>query len=263
MRFVSASVLFALCITANIGLARAVSAPAEHWADDEEGARIDVINLYVHGELAVVEDTFEKAGWVKASSNSWGVDVKVVGLFGAHEALSGLNHPIKKAEKLISKILDGKPEPRGIPDPTERGIDTEPVSIEYLNGEPQVAAYEKNTDLLKGRDHFRIFPTTMTDSEKQPIWAISASRDNKVTISVKNRSFLLFTHEPVPNEDIERDFVFASLTKIRAIEEVYKLKFMPASPDKINDAFSEDGIVYEVFLASPQTQASSLTSQTY
>lgn len=93
----------------------------------------------------------------------------------------------------------------------KRTYDDAPVSNLYLYGRKEDLAFEQPVgDNPRKRHHVRFWKTPRTDESGRPIWAGSATYDDRVGFSHTTGQI---THHIAPDVDAERDHLIQSLEK--------------------------------------------------
>ena len=213
------------------------------WTQGSNNQPADPVTIDVHGSLSQLEDTLTDQGWTKADPNT---------------PASAANVAVATAKNLWNQLTNSGA-------PADQAVNKEAVSPQTLDGQPSVAAFERNNDPLAGRDHLRIFDTGQTGADGKPVYAISASQDTGLAVQVNpNPSPLLSaslsmispllaplsalapTHAVNSNVDTERDNVVQSLQKGGAnVQQVHSLQWSGTS------SYGEtvpDGKAYELSL---------------
>lgn len=107
------------------------------------------VNLVVTGSLADLTRALEATGWVAADSRTPWNFIKA-----AASALFRLGHYAEA-----------------------------PVSAQFLNGQAEVVAFNKQSDHNLSRDHMRVYRQGTDPVSGQPIWAIAATRDTALEVA--------------------------------------------------------------------------------
>lgn len=154
------------------------------------GGTTEPISFEIHATPDQLYKALEKAGWVPSQKLSILHSARVFGLL------------------LLDKLHLAKP--------LHISYDNSPMSTLSLNGKPCIAAFEKNNDHHKGRDHLRVFDTGKRDAKGQPILAIAATRDTGCTMFLPK---LGTTHHTDRNIDRERDLIMADLLKTGTVKD--------------------------------------------
>lgn len=222
--------------------ARATWAPPlrGEWSTDPDGSLSDPVNLYLHGSLDQVRQSFEAAGWTEARPKNLENSLRF-GLF----AIPGFLE--RGAVNLWNKIT-GRHDQLTNSDPLYHEVNSEPVDPLEYNGKPEVAAFEKDNNPFGGRHHLRIFDTGKVDDQGQPVWAVAASRDIGLKFDVHRIKTLFLDHVVQPNADMERDVVLRDLRAGNLVKNVqtHTATWPDLGPEHLH---SEDGKVYDVQLS--------------
>ena len=210
----------------------APSTKKAQWAtNDPAGTRkSDPVNLYVHGKLADIVRSFQKAGWSIASAADHA---------GNEEYAAAMKGYLKEAaEAALIPGLDVSQE-------TYHKVNRMPVGNLYLNGKPPLISMEANNHPLSGRDHFRIFATGRKDAAGNNIYAVTASRDEGIKLDLNRKKTAYTNHFTEQNADAERDFTLSTLLASGAKVSVSTLGRSPAGGPK-HGLTSQDGKVYDL-----------------
>ncbi len=191
------------------------------WTDDSHDKTSDPINLYVHGTLADLEARFEKAGWTKADKPGFSSSLAFVGAAVVEEL-----DPYSLAAK--AKVQEM------------------PVSAETLAGRPMLAAFERDTKVIGGRHHFRIFDTGTLDAQGRSVFAIAASQDIGIELDAHRPEQVFLNHRVAKDTDPERDFVLSALKESAVHVDTLPLHY--GAPGVATGADSVDGVAYDVTL---------------
>jgi hypothetical protein len=204
------------------GASRVFTPPtvAPLWAAASDGNPIDLVELYVHGPLTLIQGIFQAQGWAQALAQTIPDDL----VYG------------------ISVLLDS-----GASSVPDWVVQRMPVSPENLCGTPSVAAMEKNNDPFAGRDHFRVFNVGV-DSEGKNVWALSASLDTGLRFDPLRPKQFFINHSSEANEDLERDRVLADLQAADAVASLSTLQLDSTGHAQDNQAYSADGRVYDIVI---------------
>jgi hypothetical protein len=144
---------------------------------DKAGQELEEpMNFVVRGSQAAIEQALTSQGWVKANARTAGAFAKVG----------------------LSVLFHWGREPEG------------PVSEQYLDGQAETMAFNKNSDFNLARDHMRVYrlgPDT---------WAIAATRDIALEITPPRRegwhlSAPGFGHHVDRAVDAERDMIMRDM----------------------------------------------------
>jgi hypothetical protein len=220
------------------GLGKTIDAP-QSTADVYGLQPDDPVTLVISGPLANLEAALTQTGWTPVSPRNAVNDVRM-----------GL--------AVVFKVGNGA---------------DAPVFTRYLNGKTSVAAYTKNADHARGRDHLRIYALAADAQTGAPRWAITATRDIAVTLEVHTplaktgKSSLSANHATDPHIDAERDLIMHDLLAADAVTdwEVVEGRRTHSVPGKesgvvIGGYYETDGQVYAVTLA-PRVVAKSRAAQ--
>jgi len=233
------------------------SLPTEaEWSRNVDGQRSGLINLYLHGSLESLMQDFIKAGWTESSEydrkDNRAYLHAAAQFLAAREALHIYGDSPELQKKLKDKLQDSvfrnRIEARARQ--VEEVIASMPVSDEYVCGKLQVAAFEKDNEVIGGRHHFRIFDLGQVDVQGQPVWGISATQDIGLYFDFDHkllkRGFL--NHKIQFNADGERNKLLSDLESIQAVVDVvpFPVAFSCSAPG--DHAYSKDGENLEIFL---------------
>ena len=83
-----------------------------------------------------------------------------------------------------------------------------PVSVEYLFGRAQDAAFLRQLSFMRSRHHFRIWKAPFAGPAGEPVWAGTANLDASL-VFLRHR----FVHRIDPEIDLERDYILATFGK--------------------------------------------------
>jgi undecaprenyl-diphosphatase len=122
---------------------------------------------------------------------------------------------------------------------------TAPMTPTFWNTKVPTFGFQKptETNTLRSRHHFRIWKTTLVQTEGSSVYVGTGSLD----VGAK---WGFVTHKISPDIDTEREFLFNSLQKNKLIKSFQKEKFV--TPDIgmnfSGDQFFSDGYVYIIFI---------------
>ncbi len=131
----------------------------------------DPLNLVVIGSASQIQQAFEKAGWVAAQ---------------------------EKTGKSIWKTVEAMS--------SDTGYGEAPVSQLYLFGRAEDMAWERMFNTFTKRHHLRLWQTTASTHDRQPIWLGAATHDTGLDIHPG-----VISHATDPDLDDERSGVSADL----------------------------------------------------
>ncbi len=146
-------------------------AHAPQRTQTKEGTPGDPLNLVVIGSASRIQQAFEKAGWLAAQ---------------------------EKTGKSIWKTIGAMA--------SDSGYGEAPVSQLYLFGRPEDMAWERMFNTFTKRHHLRLWQTTATTPDGQPIWLGAATHDIGIDIHPG-----VISHATDPDLDDERSGVAADL----------------------------------------------------
>jgi hypothetical protein len=99
----------------------------------------------------------------------------------------------------------------------ERPYDQAPVSNLFLFGRKEDRAFERPVgDDPKQRHHVRFWKSTQVDDQGRPLWAGSATYDQRVGLSHTTGQI---THHIATDVDAERDYLFDTLRKTGSLKD--------------------------------------------
>jgi len=218
------------------------------WVDASDGSPSDVVNLYVHGSIDALRDALLDAGWTQAFPRNIGVDLLYAVSVGLDVIPVAINWASRQVQKLIIDLFHTQGKPKNLPNPVDYLIQRMPVAPEDLCGRPSAFAFEMNNNPIGGRDHFRVYSLPEKDAQGVTVWAIAASRDERIIFDIHRPASFFMNHEPQPNEDFERDYVLDALESMKVVEKVETIQLKPTVVHPENGAFSGDDRVYDVTL---------------
>jgi hypothetical protein len=180
------------------------------------------ITLYLKApRLEDVRAAFRQAGWTEAAKNSW---LNRVGY-----SFAALTAAFTSRYSLIQSL---------------------PISTHLFRGQPFVAAFEKNVDPLGRRHHCRLFDLGLVDKQGNRVWAMSASRDVDLSLTLTRPTQAFLTHAIEPNVDLERDLIIEDLRRSGGIEELRAIKVRGTAALREGRAYSADGRIYILRISS-------------
>jgi hypothetical protein len=149
-----------------------------------KGKSADLVNILLVGSREQVQSAFTAAGWRPSDNAS---THSVLREFGAFLTFS--NYP------------------------------TEPISIQWLNGQPQELAFQKSFDSYAKREHLRLWsePSTVLG---QSAWLSAYTRETGAALSLKNHKFI---HRIDRNLDDGVNMLVRDLTLAGCVEAVRQL----------------------------------------
>ncbi|HEY9721913.1 MAG TPA: LssY C-terminal domain-containing protein [Oscillatoriaceae cyanobacterium] len=146
-----------------------------------------------------------------------------------------------------------------------------PVSAQYLNGQVETMAFNKNVDYNRGRDHLRVFSLGKDPKTGQDMWAVAAVRDDALSITFPHPDTHgkiwpwewtwhkpMLSHASDSDIDGERDLVMQDLLRSGLVQNWAAVDGKPPAVAqktplgdgryKLLNRYPTDGQVYEVNL---------------
>lgn len=188
---------------------------------DPKGGMHEPLCMEITGTREALTRALAKAGWIQAEDATLGAQLRT----DLSLAVAGTG---------LGKVIDFNE-------------NNSPVSPMYVDGKPQVLAFDKNDDHHQARDHLRIYPTGKTDAQGRPIWQLAATRDVEYQLNL--RSFQA-THHIDRNIDRERNMVMADLLNAGAVEDWTVAQGVPdpTTAAHLQRSYETDNQVFQVTL---------------
>lgn len=198
---------------------------------DAAGAELEEpMNFVVRGSKEAITQALTSQGWVPANPRTVGSFIKVG----------------------LSVLFHWGREPQG------------PVSEQYLNGQGEAMAFNKNSDFNLARDHMRVYDLGKDPTTGESVWAIAASRDVALEISPPKLQGLHLSapgigHLTDRRVDAERDMIMRDLLASGLVKDwaavsgdrAPGLEGQVQANGKLNiRGYETDGRVYQVTLGA-------------
>lgn len=233
------------------GPAAGTFAPHAQMTTTQDGKPGEPINIYIHGSLDDVRAALTKAGFTEALPNTTENKLKYAGEAVTAEVARAEAAAKAKVGGWLDKLMRRADTAFNDPSPAPTGpqaVDNMPISTQFLDGKPQVAAFSSQNDPLAGRHHFRVFDTGEKDAQGKEVYAIQASRDTGIVLDKNRPGQLFMNHAVEKNTDGERDFVVGQLEHAGVVGQSPKVGGMDYGPAGYYGDASVDGAVRDVTL---------------
>lgn len=210
------------------------------WSRDVKGDRSGLVNIYVHGTVDKIREALTSNGWVEAAKNKFTDDEKYLAFVGLDSDIHLLKDVLRWPKFIHNGLED-------LDKSVDKTILTMPVSSEYFCAKIQVAAFESDNRVLKGRHHLRVFDTGKVDQQNNSVWAIAANHDIGLKFDIKRPNQVFLSHKIEPNTDPERDLVAKVLVLAGAKEEAV-IPYTLSCPSPRDKATSESEQALEFYM---------------